>query len=341
MKNYTRKWGFLFQQMKKKNGQKTNRKRTFKKMNCSPETKNKTPLDHTCFTKNALEILKKSYNKRNHDSPEKQITENDPAKIWEQMQEKIPECEKETCWLNQIPDDSLKMKMKEHFFAPFQPSEWKQNPVAWLSNYDILDVLEQYEKAHSTFLFLGPTPIDFDDPISNVFSNKKKCVWEELCQLSIQKEYNKGKRQIGIIFNLDKHDEPGSHWVSMYINLENNPHPFIFYFDSTSAKIPDKITTLKNRIQKQWLEMPENKGHRKLNFYQNLNTNHQKQNTECGMYSLFFLITMLTRELNLPDKLDKPKKLSFSELLKLFLGPKRITDKQMQQFREIYYNKND
>ena len=32
----------------------------------------------------------------------------------------------------------------------------------------------------------------------------------------ISKKINK----IGIIFNLDKHDESGSHWVSMFINIK-------------------------------------------------------------------------------------------------------------------------
>ena len=35
--------------------------------------------------------------------------------------------------------------------------------------------------------------------------------------------------KIGVIFNLDKHDQSGSHWVAMFIDLENK---FFFYFDS-------------------------------------------------------------------------------------------------------------
>ena len=35
--------------------------------------------------------------------------------------------------------------------------------------------------------------------------------------------------QIGIVFNLDKHDQEGSHWVSMFIDLKRDG---IYYFDS-------------------------------------------------------------------------------------------------------------
>ena len=314
---------------KKRKNTKQNKTRKFKSLNCSPYIKNKTPLDHTCLSKEALEILKNSFNERYKDTPDKQIVENTSVKIWENLQEKIPSCEKETCWLNLIPDLKLKNKMQEHFFAPFQPNEWKTNPNAWLSNYDILNVLTQYEKAHPSFLFLGPSPIDFDS------LNNKQCVWEELCKLSILKEYENGKRQIGIIFNLDKHNEPGSHWVSMFIDLEYNPKPFIFYFDSTSIPIPSRIQHLKNRILQQWQTFPYRKG--KMYFYQNNRTKHQLYNTECGMYSLFFLITLLSRELRDPDE-KKTRSLSFSQILKIFLGPKRISDKQMEKFRGIYFN---
>ena len=38
---------------------------------------------------------------------------------------------------------------------------------------------------------------------------------------------------MGIVFNLDPHDKPGSHWVSMYVDLNNGG---IYYFDSYGYK---------------------------------------------------------------------------------------------------------
>ena len=47
-------------------------------------------------------------------------------------------------------------------FTPYKPTEWEKNPVEWLSNFDILNVLKQYEEKYSDFKFIGPTPIDFN-----------------------------------------------------------------------------------------------------------------------------------------------------------------------------------
>ena len=50
------------------------------------------------------------------------------------------------------------------------------------------------------------------------------CVWKDLCKFSLQKEINKGFKKI-MIFNLDKHTGPGTHWTS-FIDVTDK---FIFY----------------------------------------------------------------------------------------------------------------
>ena len=303
--------------------------RKFKPLNCHPSLKkhNKTVLDHSCLTTDALHMLKKSFNKH---YPEKKIETSDPKQIWENLHNKIPECDKETCWLNSIPDTKLQNKLKTELFTPFQPSEWKHNKYAWLSNYDIDAVLEQY-KSYPDFIHLGPTPIDFDHKKTD-----GQCVWNELCQLSLSSEYKKGVRKIGIIYNLDTHRGPGTHWVSMFINLsesesESGEKPFIFYFNSTSQPMPKQIHDLIERLQKQWMEF---KG-KKFLVYKNTRVKHQRSNSECGMYSLFFIITCLTRKMDL-----KPgKELSSNDLVELFSGKHRIDDKYVAKFRDIYFNK--
>ena len=57
---------------------------------------------------------------------------------------------------------------------------------------------------------------------------------------------------------------------------------------------------------------------------------HQYGDTECGMYSLFFIITLLTQKIN-------SKKKSLPYLINFF-KKKRITDKQVENLRYIYYN---
>jgi hypothetical protein len=49
--------------------------------------------------------------------------------------------------------------------------------------------------------------------------------------------------------------------------------------------------------------------------------NHQYKNTECGMYSIFMIINMLTNKMTLHDFTNR-----------------RISDEQMMQFRKKYFN---
>ena len=128
-------------------------------------------------------------------------------------------------------------------FRPEKPSEWYQNHKAWLSTSDIQHVLLQYEDKYPEFFFVGPVPIDFDKRIS-----KQKCISDELCKINIPDLYKEGKRYIGVVFNLDPHDAPGSHWVSLFADLKNGG---VYYYDSV-GKFPKKeVVRLMQRMTKQ------------------------------------------------------------------------------------------
>jgi hypothetical protein len=58
---------------------------------------------------------------------------------------------------------------------------------------------------------------------------------------------------------------------------------------------------------------------------------HQYGNTECGVYSLFFIITMLTGETDLHKFKSVKQKINFFK-------NKRIPDKYISKFRELYFN---
>ena len=88
--------------------------------------------------------------------------------------------------------------------------------------------MKQYEVAYPEFDFMGPTPIDWNHHKVN-----GKCVWEELCKFNLKRQIAEGKNKIGIIFNLDKHNKGGSHWVAIYISVK---HQKIIYWDSIGKK---------------------------------------------------------------------------------------------------------
>jgi len=292
---------------------------TLKKQVCSPIVNGKTQIEGSCFTPAALEQLKIHYNKNHPNNP---IKESRPQELWNEFRKRLFSCRKEDCWLKEIDDKEMRENLEKFLFAPSQPKEWKKNPKEWLSNFDIIEVLHQYELTHPSFKVIGPTPIDFD---SRPTDQDEKCVWEELCNFDIKRYYDSGKTKLGIVFNLDKHDEPGSHWVSLFVDLEDK---FIFYLDSAGNKIPREIRKLVKRIKKQGLS------HIPLldfKFYENYPLEHQMGNTECGVYSLYFIITMLTGETEHKSLTNKTEKIRFFK-------EKRIPDKYVSKYRKIYFN---
>jgi len=302
-----------------KNNKKQMKNKTIKKMNCNPSIKGKTIIQDSCLTDPILLKLKESYNKHNIDSP---IISEDPKKIWIDLRNRMTTCSKEDCWLDVIDDENMRNKISEMLFAPKQPDEWKTNPNTWLSNYDIFDVLKQYEDKYKNFKVIGPTPIDFDTRPIEMNGN---CVWQELCTFSLEKYLKIGKTKLGIVFNLDKHNSSGSHWVSMFVDLEDE---YIFYLDSAGNKMPIEIEKFAKRITDQGLKKNPPMH---IHLYENCPVEHQMGSTECGMYALYFIITMLTNETE--GKIFK----NYTEKIRFFKD-KQIPDKYVNKYRKIYFN---
>jgi len=296
-----------------------------KPMNCSPVVDGKTPVKTSCLTPDVLVRIKNEYNK---DHPSNTIESKDPREIWTALNERLTKengCKKEKCWLKEIDDNKLRKQIETHIFAPEQPSEWKTNPDEWLSNYDIFNVIRQYQEKYPDFKFMGPTTIDFDTRLQE---RNNECVEEELCKFDLKMDMKKGIQHFACVFNLDKHDQSGSHWVSMFVDI---PEKIIFYFDSAGAtNIPKEIGVLVKRLQKQGAELDVPI---KFTYHNNGRLQHQKGGTECGMYAIFFIVTMLTGKTPFYGE----QILSMKERLHLFLK-KKIPDKVVFDYRDLYFN---
>jgi len=298
---------------------KKNVTRSFQPLNCSPIVNGKTEIAGSCFTAPALYQLKEHYNKHHPSTP---ILSKTPSQLWHDFRTRFFSCKREDCWLKEIDNAELRENLEKFLFAPSQPVEWKKKPNEWLSNFDIFEVLHQYELTHSTFKAIGPTPIDFD---SRPKDESGKCVWEELCTFQLNNYLEKGKTKLGMVFNLDKHDERGSHWVSLFVDLEDW---FLFYLDSAGNRIPKEIRALVKRIQIQGMSLSPPL---KFKFYENYPLEHQLGNTECGMYSLYFIITMLTGE-------TEGRTFQIAREKIEFFKKKRVPDKYVSKYRKIYFN---
>ena len=295
---------------KKKRSKKRKKRNTktkkFLKSKCSPKT-DIDSLKFTCFTKRGLHKIKNIWNKKH---PERKITSNEPRNIWRSLQFVLNKsCNRESCWLkHKCIKENIDLETQEYTFAPEAPKEWKENPNEWLTSVDILEVMKQYEKTYKCFDFIGPSPIDYDKHLAY-----GECVWEELCEFNLSRSISEGKTKIGIVFNLDTHKKPGSHWVALFINTKKRD---IYYLDSYGEKIPRQINKFSNKIKKQSLKIGNKKEYKLIVNKRR----HQFSESECGMYSLYFIIQML-------------KGYSFNKFLK-----KRIRDKYMIKLRKIYFN---
>ena len=271
--------------------------RTYK-ARCHPR---KSKKNKTCYEDNDIIYLRDEWNRKN---PSKKIGSNKKETIYKKLREYQEQCKNELCWLKMIDNFEKKQSMIKTNFATLQPKNWKKNEKEWLSNYDISHVLKQYEETHSDFAFIEPSPIDFDTKIG------EKCVTEDICKMNLHEYLKKGKTKIAIPLNLDKHTGNGFHWVTLYVDLKKN---FLYYFDSANNKIPNEVQELIKRLKEQI----------KLKEMNNQSVQHQKGNTECGMYVLFFIVSML--EGKSPTYFNK----------------KIISDDEVFKFRQIYFNRED
>jgi Ulp1 family protease len=113
------------------------------------------------------------------------------------------------------------------------------------------------------------------------------------------------------VFNLDNHNQSGSHWVAFLIDNKNKT---IEYYDSV-GNLPNKnINAFIKRVQnylhkncKATYEILYNK------------TKHQYENNECGMFAIHFIIKRVLGE-------------SFHKISKMV-----IKDKDMNRFRKIVF----
>lgn len=214
-------------------------------------------------------------------------------------------CDTHKCWTEQDFVTNMKQgtrrELIKYTFRPNSP----QGKFEWLSTFDINDTMHQYEIKYNDFKFFGAVPMDFADISSEI----NHANYDDLIK--------KGITKLGIIFNLDDSTQSGSHWVAMYTDLDKG---HIFYFDSFAVKPEKRVRDLMRKqarfiIQHKKIELDH------LSVKYN-NVQHQHLNTECGVYSINFLVRMARG-----DNIDK-----------VFNNP--ISDKEINKCRKVYFDRH-
>ena len=283
-------------------------------LTCSPKTK----LDKvkTCYSLSQLKKIAKNYNNSHTDKINLNVGKKE---LWEQLMAKnFDNCSNnEYCWLKQnyMKINTEISKYKENF-RPEKPKEWDNDPNKWLNTYNILNVMNQYQDKYNKFKFIGVFPIDFRTKIGNT------CVSPEMCSLNVKDLLKEKKTKLGFVFNLDKHWQSGSHWTSLYINLDINSKNYgAYYYDSVGNKPPPEVSDF-IKIVKQQLKKLNLKTNKDFKFLHN-NIEHQKGGSECGMFSMYFLDKCL-------------KNINFNK----FINNKNLNDELVFKHRNIYYVQN-
>ncbi len=211
--------------------------------------------------------------------------------LWTSIYKRLQKlCPYERCWLDfnfidTIPDTNLRDKIKYFTYKP----KISHGQNSWLSTIDINSVMQQYQELDKSFKFVGALPCDF--------YTKVKVHYDDV---------HKYKR-VGFVFNLDTHDKPGSHWVAF---LVDNTVKTCEYFDSAGDAPNRHIAYFIKKLMK--LQLPN------YTYLQN-SIVHQKQNNECGVYALYFIIQRLLGK-------------SFQQL-----SSNVIRDSSMNKFRNVVF----
>ena len=193
------------------------------------------------------------------------IENTSKRQLWKAIYNRLNKiCKYESCWANQdfissIPDKNLQDKIRLFTFKPQMPKTKR----AWLSTNDINTVLQQYQEMDTSFKFLGALPSDFYTQIKVTYTD---------IQLY---------KKVGVVLNHDTHDEPGSHWVALLID---NVRRTIEYFDSAGNPPNRMIRGFINKVRQ---TLPSG-----YTYLENTVV-HQKQNSECGVYAVYYIIQRL------------------------------------------------
>jgi hypothetical protein len=252
-------------------------RKTVRGQYCSPFGENEAGSGGSCYTKQQLVNIANAYNRKFGGN--KISVSGTKDELWNAIDQRMNTCNNEWCWMERLNmEDTF---MDQYGASPFRPSR-PPGKNQWLSTSDIRTVLKQYELQYPDFIAMGPVPIDFC-----------KLAFNEVCRINLKQILSKGKRRIGIVFNTDPSDKPGKHWVSMFIDLTGNPENWeVDYFDSYGkAQIAPEIMSLVEHLRSQNPHITV-----RLNCSDKFCTskiNHQKLNTECGVYSINFIVQRL------------------------------------------------
>ena len=299
---------------------------------CSPKAIRNQSKYGTCMPPNDLREIATAYNKQAsaNDKIPSQLFKT-PKLLKLELEKKLG-CNTEKCIVQSEIVKSLRDKYMhlKHFYRPEMPSSWLENPRTWLNNVDISYVMSQYEEHYKSFKFVGVLPSDVNA--------ESVCGRYGMCSFNLFDFMATGKRSFGIIFNTDVDSGPGIHWVAVFGCMNPNDPKFGFcYYDSVARPPPHTggsqkkvgimafLRELKADADLYFKDLDLDKKTDIFKFNTKYNIKeHQHKSTECGMFSMLFIILCLER-----------KNLTYSQVCHIL---KKGSDDFVQSYRKKLFH---
>lgn len=217
----------------------------------------------SCSSKYIQKIAFKALNVSNIAQAKKKVDSDSEAKVLEVAKTIVPK----------LDASKIDRYLKTHFKVPGHIDE--RVP---LTNYDIDGILKQWATYDFPNLFVSEFAMaDFDH--YNYYDITRRSIYDLHIKFPKVTCY-------ACVLNTDTSDGPGKHWVCMFIDLRNKEEWSIEYFDSLGEK-PFYAINYWMRKNKDCIERQLKQ---KIKIcLASKNICHQKLNTECGMYCLYYI----------------------------------------------------
>lgn len=306
---------------------------------CSPSGLTNFQREKTCFNRAALVRLANAWNaSRGEEAPITGIGRKNVAELWRDVNKRMAakcgeDITREGCWVDALLGSQVAGSTSDTVsdpavgsVKPRKPRGWYKQPFTWLTNLDIEAVMRQYEaNADFKYAFLGVFPIDFAD--KDAFG---RCLVDEICAIRIAPYIKRGVRYLGLITNLDRHDQSGSHWTSLFVCMDPTAACYgAYYYDSVGRPTPNEVTKFIESLRAQLREIyPDSDGSFKTEWNRN---QHQFANTECGIFSMIYQIRWL-KLLQTAASKKQGKAVIFQDIVNI-----KITDKDVHKLRDVLY----
>lgn len=280
---------------------------------CSPTHQDVFKQDRTCLTKEELVRLVTAYNRSRVSGNAKHLAvTGTKAALWTRLDERMRAevgAGNEAAWADRLP-----AQVKDAF-TPKKPAEWAKNEYTWLTNLDIDRVMRQYEQEPSyTYKYLGALSVDF--------ATAGQCdYYADACKLDFAELKRRKVRYAGMVINTDPHDEPGQHWISLFIVADPSlPSYGAYFYDSVADAPPPEVKAYMLDLRKR-----NPNANRKFRLAYS-GRRMQWKNTECGVFSMAYQVRWLNMLRAKHGQVD----------MKLVVDQK-IDDDDIHQLRDVLF----